>query len=87
MFIDSITVLCLMANLLTMLRKSQAVNTILNSLQNAVEIMVRAQLQWLLLNFGLCFYNMSLYGGVERRYSDYLNAFISTLYSQAALAP
>ena len=44
MFIDSITVLCLIANLLTILRKSPVVNTIMSSLQHAVEIMIRAQL-------------------------------------------
>ena len=87
MFIDSITVLCLVANLLTMLGKSKTVDTIMSSLQHAVEIMIRAQLQWLLLNIGLCFFNMALYGGLERRYSDWLNATISTLYSQAALEP
>lgn len=87
MFIDSFTVLCLMANLLTMIRKSTAVDTILNSLQHAVEILVRGTLFWLLLNIGLCLFNMSLYGNQYQRYSDYLNAYISTLYSQAALAP
>ena len=80
MFIDSITVLFLVANLLTMLRKIKTFNTVLNSLEHSISIIIRGTFIWFNYNLGLCYFNMSIYGGQYKRYNGFLNAYIGTLY-------
>ena len=53
----------------------------LGSMQHGYAILMRATVFWLLNNIGLCLFNIALYGGRYRAYSDFLNAYTYALYS------
>ena len=55
-------------------------------MHHGYKILLRPTSVWLMNNIGLCLFNIAIYGGAERRYSDFLNAYTATLYSQAALS-
>ena len=50
---------------LTLLRHYQPLKIIINELLSAVPALVSGTGLWLLSQFGLCVWNMALYGGVD----------------------
>ena len=86
-FKDTVSLVFCLMHLFANLRFIKAIDHVLTALEQALSILLRGSFFWLLANLGLCLFNLAIYGGRERRYSDFLNAYVNTLYNQAALAP
>ena len=82
MLFDGWSIVCAVTSLCCMTRtSSKHIDQILSSMHNGYKILIRATSVWLMNNIGLCLFNIAIYGGLERRYSDFLNAYTATLYS------
>ena len=80
MLLDTMTFFCCISNIMTILRKIQAVDHLVASFINCLVFIVRGFLFYGIFNIGLCFFNMAIYGGKYQRYSDFLNGLIATIY-------
>lgn len=76
--------LCIMI-LLTLSRHYKPMSHITNELLGAVPQLLLGTVIWLFSQVGLCIWNISLYGGSDPRYANFLIAYVHTLYAQAAL--
>ena len=75
-------------NFLTLLRHYKPLVFLFNEFVAALPYLIVGTLVWLLSVFGLCVWNISLYGEVDPRYNrSFTNAYVHTLYAQIALQP
>ena len=82
MLFDGWTIVCAVTSLFCMTRtSSKNVDQVLTAMFRGYVILIRATAVWLMNNIGLCLFNIAIYGGTHRRYSDFLNAYTATLYS------
>ena len=82
MLFDGWTIICAVTSLCCMMRaSSKHIDQILTSMNHGYPVLIRATSVWLMNNIGLCLFNIAIYGGTHRRYSDFLNAYTATLYS------
>jgi len=85
-FVDSICVFLCIANVIMHFRRLvDFINLWLNSVQTAAGIIIMWFILWQSVFFGLCYFNMALYGNQDIKYKDLYNATIYTFYSPIIL--
>ena len=81
MLLDSISAFLASFNLLQLFKNFRSMMTFVNVMLGSLQSLLRFTGLWLLFNFGLCFYNMALYGSHDLRYHTLMSAYTNTLYN------
>ncbi len=87
LFIDSLSLIVVVVNLMTMLRHTELVGKLMKALVLALDILWRGIVFWLFVHLGLCFFTMAIYGNRLQRFSNFISAYLHLVYANASLSP